>query len=158
MVSEAKKVFAYMMASPVYICRGTIHERMKYSLCSDIRTIMTSIGYTHHKKNRPTLGPPLPPSRWPLQHVPACILDVIVDIIADAAVDLVDKPEIFKVDPNLEVFRPLSPELKNMSLVNKAFRRNIMEGKIIHTVVIKSPRHLTKVQSQFTQEGRTYIR
>jgi hypothetical protein len=83
---------------------------------------------------------------------------VIVDIIADAAVDLVDKPEIFKVDPNLEVFRPLSPELKNMSLVNKAFRRNIMERKIIHTVVVKSPRHLTKVQSQFTQEGRTYIR
>ena len=70
---------------------------------------------------------------------------MIVDIIADAAVDLVDKQEIFKVDPNLEVFRPLSPELKNMSLVNKAFRRNIMERKIIHTVVIKSPRHLTKV-------------
>lgn len=74
------------------------------------------------------------------------MLDVIVDAAIDAAAD--EKSDI----------RPWSPDLASLSLVNKAFRQNVMEHKVIDTVLLKSPRHLAKIEKQLTAEGKGYIR
>lgn len=107
---------------------------------------MAVIEYLPTQSQGINYGPPAPPSKWTLPDVPSTVLDVIVDTITDAATD--EKSHI----------RPWSADLASLSLVNKAFRRNVMERKVIDTVLVKSPKHLVKVKQQLTAEGKGYIR
>jgi hypothetical protein len=101
-----------------------------------------------------------PPSSWPLDYVPGHILDKIVDYVAQDAI------ESDFYDPSgtpLEQERtgygliPFSPDLKNMSLVNRAFRENVFRRKVMELVILDSFDRVETGLASIREESFTYI-
>jgi hypothetical protein len=108
------------------------------------------------------IGPVPPPSSWPLEDVPGTILDIIVDYLADDAEinhycdggSCIYGIACFGVKPVV----PLSPGLKNLSMVSSDFRHNVMARKIAHTVHLKSTSHIVKQRRKIRKETYACIR
>jgi hypothetical protein len=102
-----------------------------------------------------------PPSSWPLDCIPGHTLDMIVDYVAQDAI------ESDFYDPSGTSFEqerigygliPFSLDLKNMSLVNRAFRENVFRREFMELVILDSFDRVKTGMASIREESFTYIR
>jgi hypothetical protein len=106
-------------------------------------------------------GPQIPPSTWPLDHIPGTIHDINIECLSEDAVEshTCDKGSkcIFIPNPVGPIFTPLSPELKSMSLVDHAIRKVVLQKAILNTVVLYDADHIASTLSSLRQSSLRYI-
>jgi hypothetical protein len=141
---------------------------MSISLCIPAEIIRNS-----ENINPPSTmdSPPhsLAPSSWPLNGIPTPILDLIIDYLADMAVDRNEKRRIYtrRIDllcnrytslPKLPAFVPFSDDLRSMSLTCHAIRDNVFRRKICQALVVKSSGSMKRTASRLGSTSRSYVR
>lgn len=102
-----------------------------------------------------------PPSSWPLDYVPGHILDKIMDYVALDAIesDFYDPSGASFEQERIEYgLIPFSLDLKNMSLVNRAFRENVFRRKVMELVILDSFDRVETGLASIREESFTYIR
>lgn len=106
-------------------------------------------------------GPQIPPSTWPLDHIPGTILDIIIECLSEDAVEshTCDKGSkcIFIPKSNRHILTPMSPQLKNMSLVDHGTRKVVLQKSILKTVVLHDAAHIASTLSRLRQSSLGYI-
>lgn len=114
----------------------------------------------HHpwKSTEPFIGPSRPPSRWRLAHIPTPILNNIVDYLGYEALLLVPDLYLCKPGDSPNNHRPFSLDLKSMSLVDWAFRNNVMGRQIFHTISLHSVEDMRKVDNKLSEQSRKHFR
>jgi hypothetical protein len=104
------------------------------------------------------VGPALPPSRWRLDHVPPAILDSIIDYFGWEAIKIAPHLYLYKSGDSLNNHRPMTGDLKSMSMVNWAFRQNVMGKQILHTISLHDVENIRKADESLTQQSRCHFR
>jgi hypothetical protein len=59
---------------------------------------------------------------------------------------------------SLNNHRPLTGDLRNMSMVNWAFRHNVMGKQILHTISLHDVENMRKADESLTQQSRCHFR
>ena len=109
------------------------------------------------------------PSSWPLEGIPNPILDLIVDHLADMAVDgnkeRRDDTRWVSVMcnrytslPKLPAFVPFSDDLRSMSLTCHAIRDNVFRRKICRAVIVNSSASMKRITNRLGTTMQCYIR
>jgi hypothetical protein len=105
-------------------------------------------------------GPELPPSTWPLDHVPTPILNGITDHMGNEsiawAVSL--KLDVHRKGNDLNDLRIFSADLKNMSLVDWTFRNNVLGRQVVNTLSLWGPDHIRNRDRRFGPNFKRYFR
>jgi hypothetical protein len=110
-------------------------------------------------------GPHIPPSAWPLGRIPGVIIDVIIEHLSRDAIrshTCQKGPEcIFlpkRVGPiSTPIFTPMSPDLKNMSLVNHATRKVVLQKAILNMVVLYDADHIASTLFSLRSSSLSHI-
>lgn len=107
-------------------------------------------------------GPSPPPSKWPTDHVPIRVLDLIVDHLAVWAIEEHDCDRstchLSASYPGKSNFTSMSPELRNMSLVNRTFRENVLRRKIFSSLMLESPEDMANIRAMISAHSLSFVR
>ena len=109
------------------------------------------------------------PSSWPLEGIPTPILDLIVDHLADMAVEKDDRRkeytrwislmcDRYTSLPKLPALVPFSDDLRSMSLTCHAIRDNVLRRKIFRALVVNSSGSIKRLMNRLGTQGHSYVR
>lgn len=104
------------------------------------------------------MGPARPPSCWPLDYVPAPILNSIVDHLGWEALAASNALYLYNPGDSPNDHRPFTLDLQNFSLVDWTFRHNVMGRKIIHTLVLHGVDDMRGKDGIFSPQLRRHFR